>query len=118
LETRQTNSGASARLSEHEAAGWITPVLLTTATEGQGVGELKGEVDSHLRFLRESGEWSARERARLKASLDGLLHETLVARWRAEISEADYQSVLDRVVSRSLSPREAVAALIGGNGTR
>jgi hypothetical protein len=47
--------------------------------------------------------------------LEALLEEILVARWRAGITEAEYQRVLEELVARRISPAQAVAALVDGS---
>jgi hypothetical protein len=71
-------------------------------------------IDRHYQLLRDSGEWQRRERARLQAQLDLILQSTLVARWRSTISEKDYAEVLQGLVSREISPWQAVADLLKG----
>ncbi len=93
---------------------WRPPILRTVATNGTGVAELAAAIDRHARHLRTSGEWQRRERARLEAELDDLVTQTLVGRFRAGVDEARYDGVVERLVSRSLSPWEAVEELVNG----
>jgi GTPase len=93
---------------------WQTPVLRSVATEGSGVSELAAEITRHRQFLEESGDWSRREQARLEAELDALLQSTLVSRWRDKISMEIYQTVIDQLVGRIISPWQAVTILLDG----
>jgi LAO/AO transport system kinase len=95
------------------AALWVPPILRTIATDGTGVGELMALIEQHAQHLRQSGDWIRRERARLEAELEGLLTERLVATFRTSVSEVHYKEVVNRLVQRSLSPWEAVKALLG-----
>jgi LAO/AO transport system kinase len=79
-----------------------------------GVAELAGMIARHREYLRQSGDWHRRERARLQSELDNLLQETLVSRWRVTISESQYQAVLSLLVERRVSPHQAVERLIDG----
>ncbi len=92
---------------------WVPPVLRTVATEGEGIEELASQIARHGAFLRESGDWKRRERVRLQNELDALLQATLVARWRASLPNGRYGEVLQKVVARQLSPRQAVQMLLG-----
>jgi LAO/AO transport system kinase len=96
------------------AALWVPPLLRTIATDGTGVGELVAAIELHAQHLRQSGEWSRRERARLEAELEGLLTETLVREFRARVSDDRYGDVVDQLVLRTLSPWEAVKTLMNG----
>lgn len=103
-----------------EAAGepvynsWIPPIRKTVATEGEGITELADEIARHAQHLRESGDWSARERSRLGSELEALLQETLVARFHEQVSESQYEEVLERVFQRELAPWEAIKMLLNG----
>jgi LAO/AO transport system kinase len=93
---------------------WIPPIQKTIATEGGGIGELVEEIRSHKRFLHDTGGWQQRESARLQAELDTALQETLVSRWRSRVPENEYLRVLDEVVTREISPWQAVDLLLDG----
>jgi len=93
---------------------WIPPIQRTIATEGEGVSDLGLLIAQHKAYLEETGHLQQRERNRLQAELDNLLQETLVSRWREEVKEDIYQRVLDEVVSRELSPWQAVKTLMNG----
>jgi len=94
---------------------WIPPIQQTIATDGTGVYELAEAIVRHATHLRESGDWSARERSRLGAELDALLQERLVARFREQVSKSRYEAVLDQIFQRELAPWEAVMRLLDGN---
>ncbi len=100
--------------SRGEGGIWIPPVLRTVATEGTGVPELAGQIAKHAGYLRLSGDWAARERARLASEMETVLRETLMAQFRERVSEETYQHILGRVFERNLSPWEAVRMLLNG----
>ncbi len=93
---------------------WIPPIQRTVATEGKGIVELIGHIAAHAEHLRRSGEWAARERARLRSEVEALLQKALMARFRAAVPQAKFEAVLQRVHERSLSPWEAVQLLVDG----
>jgi LAO/AO transport system kinase len=93
---------------------WVPPIQRTIAIEGTGIPELGGLIAQHRAHLENTGGLKDRERTRLQAELDNLLQETLVTRWRKDIREEVYQGVLDEIVSREISPRQAVKALLNG----
>jgi len=102
--------------STQQEPGWAPPILRTVATDGQGVPELIAAIAEHRRYLLDSGKWQQSVRTRLAAELSELLQRTLIARWRATLSNGQYESVLDELVARRVSPQQAVKALIGGDG--
>jgi len=93
---------------------WIPPVQKTVATTGEGVPELAAEIARHAEHLRQSGDWAAREQGRLGSELEALLRESLLARFREQVTESRYQEVLEQVFQRSLAPVEAVEILLNG----
>ncbi len=97
--------------ANHEAL-WVPPIRRTVATEGTGVAELAQAIASHRQHLEETGGWKRREKARLQAELDMLLQEKLVACWKAQLPAAAYEQALDGLLSRQLSPYQAVDRLV------
>jgi len=97
---------------------WVPPILRTVATQGDGVPELVGAIARHHAHLEATGEWHDRDRARLQAELDLLIQGNLVTRWRQEVSDSQYQEILDTLVAREISPHQAVKALLDGGQSR
>ena len=93
---------------------WLPPIQRTVAVEGQGIAELAAHIAAHAEHLRVSGDWAARERARLGSEMEALLREALMARFRAEVPNGKFESTLKNVYERSLSPWEAVKLLVNG----
>ncbi len=93
---------------------WLSPIQKTVATDGTGISELGELIAQHRAHLEQSGDWERRERARLQTELEQLLQSTLVARWRADLTDGQYQNVVDRLTGREISPRQAVTELLNG----
>ncbi len=106
--------GETLRSAQGDTLVWIPPILRTVSTEGQGIAELAEAIGRHGTHLRLSGDWAARERARLEVELDALIQETLVMRFRESVPPQKYQEVIERIFKRDLSPGEAVKALMNG----
>ena len=100
---------------EGEPNLWLPAVIKTVATEGKGIKELAGWIARHAAHLRESGDWAARDRARLGSEMETLLQEALMERFMESIPPKEYQAIVENVVTRNLSPYEAVRALLNGN---
>ena len=90
---------------------WTPLILRTVATEGDGIPELAAAIEQHRQHLKTSGDWRSRTRARLQAELDALIREALVSRWRSSLTDAHYQTILDRLVEREIAPYQAVEEL-------
>ncbi len=93
---------------------WIAPIQRTVATEGTGIPELVEAIARHAAHLRATGDWQARERARIESELELHIRETLMDRFRQEVSDERYQATLSRLIERQISPWEAVSALLNG----
>lgn len=94
------------------SALWQPPIVKTVALHGQGVEELRTAIEQHRQYLIKTSEFERRERSRLKAEVDLLLRETLLQRWRAGITDGQYEQVLERLTRREISPWSAVQHLI------
>ena len=109
------------KVADVELAGldeWVPPIRRTVATEGKGIPELAEAIQGHKLHLEKTGNWQRRDRARLQTELEDLLRSQLVAQWRRQVSEQAYQTVLDELLQRKLSPRQAVDALLNGRTAR
>jgi LAO/AO transport system kinase len=93
---------------------WIPPILRTIATEGKGIVELADAIARHVTHLTQSGDWAARERARLEVELDALVREELVIRFNQDVPQKKYENLLEKIIHRELSPGEAVRLLMNG----
>src|SRR5512142_1363425 len=59
---------------------WIPPIQKTVAADGKGIPELAEQIEKHAEFLRATGGWAARDRARLASELETILREALFDR--------------------------------------
>jgi LAO/AO transport system kinase len=93
---------------------WLPPILRTVSLDGTGIPELAQAIARHAAHLRQTGDWTARERARLASELDLLIREGLVSHFHAGLPAQQYENILDQLVARRLSPWEAAASLLDG----
>jgi LAO/AO transport system kinase len=99
---------------ETNASLWLPPIHKTVATEGKGIEELAASIERHAAHLHQSGDWAARDRARLGSEMESLLQEALMDRFRQTVPQASYDEIVQQVVSRDISPHEAVKLLLNG----
>ncbi len=97
-----------------DSAFWILPILRTVSTEGTGIVKVAEAIERHAAYLRQSGNWAVRERARLKSELEALVKESLMDRFRATVPARMYDETVEQVLKRKLSPGEAVTKLLNG----
>ena len=97
-----------------DSSMWIPPINKTVATEGKGIAELAESIARHLGHLHQSGDWAARDRARLGSELEAALREALVGRFRETVPQQKYDEIVQKVLNRTISPYEAVDFLLNG----
>jgi LAO/AO transport system kinase len=97
-----------------ESSMWIPPINKTIATEGKGIAEVAESIARHATYLRQNGDWAARDRARLEAEIEALLREALMDRFLESIQQETYETMIENVVNRNISPYEAVKSLLNG----
>ena len=93
---------------------WIPPILKAVSTEGTGIPEVAEAIARHKSHLHESGDWSARDRARLRSELEAVLQEALMSRFLSGAHREEYEQALEKVIRRDISPYEAASRLLNG----
>ena len=91
---------------------WIPPINKTIAIEGKGIAELAESIAKHVAHLHQTGDWAARDRAKLGSELDSLIREELMSRFLENVQPEKYEEVSEKVLNRNLSPYEAVKVLM------
>jgi len=111
---RHHGQSISVTVPETDSTLWLPPIHKTVATEGKGIAELAESIARHAAHLHQSGEWAARDRARLGSELEAVLQEALLTRFHENIPQGKYEEILEKVLSRDLSSWEAVKSLLNG----
>ncbi len=91
--------------------GWSPPVLLTIASQGEGVGEALERFEEHVAWLKARGGLEHRRRRRLEQRLEGLLREQMWGEFRARVPAASWSASVDALATRRLTPHQAAARL-------
>ena len=112
---RHHGQAMSVSTTDTDTKLWIPPINKTVATEGKGVAELAASIERHVAHLRQSGDWAARDRARLGSELDAVLREVLMQRFTETVSQTKYAEIVEKVLNRDISPYEAVNMLLDRN---
>jgi LAO/AO transport system kinase len=92
---------------------WEPPVLLTIASQGDGVDEVIEGFERHRAFLAEGGGLERRRRQRLEQRLRDLLRDTLWSEFSAAVPEVYWKDVIGRLAARDITPHQAAERLIG-----
>ncbi len=98
-----------------EAPGWEPPVVLTTATKGEGISDVVAALERHQAWLVASGELDGRHRERLAARTREVV-DRATRRWVWEETRAErvVRERLDAVAAGRLSPYEVAAEILDG----
>jgi len=100
---------------ETDSKIWIPPINKTIATDGTGIAEVAESIAKHAAHIRQNGEWSLRDRARLGSELESVLQAELMSQFFKKVQKEKYDEVLEKVIRRDLSPHEAIKILLNGN---
>lgn len=104
----------SVDIPETDSILWVPPIHKTISTDGTGVPELAEAIANHAVHLHQSGDWAARDRARLRSELEAVLQDELMNRFLRGIQQEAYEHVVEEVVQRKLSPHDAARSLLNG----
>ena len=97
---------------DQEQNAWRVCVLKTTASTGEGVAELVTRLDKHRDWLRESGEWTVRERLRAAHALESIIRAELTRRILARMPRTGLDDLVDAVRRRERDPYSAAQGLM------
>ena len=114
LKTNNTDSSLSSTAQNDMQPLWIPPIVKTVATEGKGIAELADSIARHVGHLHQSGDWAARDRARLGSELEEVLRDVLMGRFMQTVPQTKYEEIVEKVLNRNISPYEAVNLLLDG----
>lgn len=93
--------------------GWLPPVILTQALEGQGVADAWDAVLRHRDDLVASGRAARRTRDGIRRQLRSLALERLARELDAGTDDAALDALVERVASREIDPSTAVDTILG-----
>ena len=92
---------------------WQAPVLMTVAVDDQGIAELVEAIDTHRRFLQESGRMNSARREKTRHETLALLKEE-VSRIILEriLGNGRFDALIDEITSRKRDPYTSVQEII------
>ena len=94
---------------------WVPPVLKTVASQFEGIEHLTDAVLSHADYLRQSGQWHAKDRAAIRANIRRQLIVELLNDFRQNVPAKVVDSLVEQAQNRLISPNEAVRELLAYN---
>lgn len=106
--------GIPIRSRDARAELWRPPVLKTTASEEQGIGPLAAELDKHLQYLKDSGQFAVRERERIADELRLLLARELLQQTLTQMGNGAFAGIVEDIVARRIDPHTGMLRLVQG----
>lgn len=91
---------------------WRAPIVLTTASTGEGIDDLWQALDDHHAYLERSGELAARRRRRLLDELAEIVVRRLERNVRSLAGGERWEQVSEDLVERRTDPYSAAERLI------
>ena len=91
---------------------WTPPILLTTATTGDGVAEVVEAVAEHHRHLDSSGELVRRRLARVRREIEGLALTEVRSRFAHLSGDARLDALAEQVLDGDTDPFAAADTLV------
>ena len=93
-------------------SGWRAPIVLTTATEGEGIDELWAEIERHTAHLHQSGELVRRRCRRRRDEMADRIELGLRDRVHQAIDNESGNATLAQLDRHELSPAAAADLLL------
>jgi LAO/AO transport system kinase len=91
---------------------WKPPIVSTTATKGEGIGELTERLDQHWSWLNSTGELKRRRQARAREELTALAFAAL----RGRLAASRLDELAAQVADGVLDPFGAADELLAADG--
>ena len=89
---------------KRSAEQWRVPILKTSATQNQGIVEVVDAMARHRAFLDESGQMAQRNQRQVRSEVLALLQHSLMRRLRSDVSEDEWNRLIDAVIQREANP--------------
>src|SRR3989441_2603724 len=103
--------------SEHAHGAWSVPILKTEASRGEGVDALVARLQEHRAHILAGGQLAERRRRNLRNEVLSIATARMRRRLEEDLREdAEFQRLLEQVVSRHLDPASAATALLRAAG--
>jgi len=100
-----------------DKSAWRVPIVKTEAGRGEGVEELVERLREHREHILAAGQLAERRRRNLRSEVLSIATARMRRRLEEDLREdADFQRLLERVVSRELDPASAATALLAAAG--
>ena len=96
-----------------EHGDWVSPIVKTVASKGEGVAELDEAIVRHYDYLVASGELDRRNRDRVRIRIETQLKERFMDRLiGGTIPRQEYEDLLEEVLHKRNNPHDAAESVL------
>jgi GTPase len=99
-------------MARHGAGAWKPPIVTTSATREEGIGELMARVGAHWAWLDETGERAARRRARAREEISAIAIAELRRRVGGLHGDGRLDTLAQKVAAGEIDPFAAADELV------
>lgn len=99
-------------MTDRPDGAWKPPILLTTATSGEGVDEVVDAIAEHRAHLEESGELTRRRLARVRREIEALALAEVSSRFAHLSGDARLDTLAGQVLAGETDPFAAADTLV------
>ncbi|HEY2812850.1 MAG TPA: methylmalonyl Co-A mutase-associated GTPase MeaB [Acidimicrobiales bacterium] len=99
-------------LASVDEDGWRPPVVLTVASDDEGIDDLVAAIDAHREWLCRDGRLERKRAVRVRDELLSIVGERVVQQVRTLRDGADFSRMCDAVVARDVDPWTAADELL------
>ena len=99
-------------MAERSGGDWKPPIVMTTATAGEGIADLTAALDAHWSWLDSSGERDRRRRARAREEVAAIAVAALRQRMGGLPGDSRLDELAARVAAGELDPYSAADELV------
>ena len=92
------------RMHDKAKPYWRIPVLKTSAIKDQGITQLVDAIQQHRQYLEESGMLTNRAQRQVRSEVESLVLHAVVNALRDELTEDEWQIVLEDITTRQRNP--------------
>jgi LAO/AO transport system kinase len=110
--TAMLDLGIPVRRRDDRSNTWRPPILKTVATDEAGIAPLADAIDRHAAYLKQSGQFAAREREQIGDELRRLVARALLEQHLLQVGEAEYAYIIEEIAQRKLDPHAAAQRLV------
>ena len=83
---------------------WRIPVLKTSAIKDQGITQLVDAIEQHYQYLVESSMLANRTQRQVRSEVESLVLHAVILALRAEVTEAEWQQLMEDIITRERDP--------------